>query len=72
MGIHILSVSIVQAKVTGPTAKLHKERIDIAAYFIYFSRYYITITAARGSRYKGDIAIDDVSLSPECVGLGKI
>jgi len=37
-----------------------------------FGRYYLQFTAVRGRRgHAGDIGIDDVSLSPECVGLGK-
>lgn len=32
-------------------------------------RYYITFEARKGLRYISDIAIDDVSLSPECFGL---
>lgn len=34
-----------------------------------FSRYYLIFEAKRGIRYISDIAIDDVSLSPECFGL---
>lgn len=32
-------------------------------------RYFIHFDAKRGYRYISDIAIDDVSLSPECFGL---
>ncbi|CAH0545803.1 unnamed protein product [Brassicogethes aeneus] len=32
-------------------------------------RYFVTVTAKKGYRYISDIAIDDVSLSPECFGL---
>ncbi|CAG7819175.1 unnamed protein product [Allacma fusca] len=31
--------------------------------------YYLSFTALRGRRYIGDIALDDISLSPECIGL---
>lgn len=32
-------------------------------------RYYLHFDAKKGLRYIGDIAIDDISLSPECFGL---
>lgn len=32
-------------------------------------RYYITIEAKKGIRYLSDLAIDDVSLTPECFGI---
>ena len=32
-------------------------------------RYYLQFEARRGFRARGDIAIDDVSMSPECFGL---
>lgn len=32
-------------------------------------RYYLHFDAKKGVRYIGDIAIDDISLSPECFGL---
>lgn len=32
-------------------------------------RYYLQFEARRGLRARGDIAIDDVSMSPECFGL---
>lgn len=35
----------------------------------YFLRYYINFQAKKGMRYISDVAIDDVSLSPECFGL---
>lgn len=34
------------------------------------SRYVIQFIAKRGIRFRGDIGIDDVSLSPECSGIG--
>lgn len=32
-------------------------------------KYFIHFTARKGIRYMSDIAIDDISLSPECFGL---
>lgn len=32
-------------------------------------RYYLHFDARRGIRYRGDVAIDDFSMSPECFGL---
>lgn len=32
-------------------------------------RYFILFIAKKGLRYLSDIAIDDISLSPECFGL---
>lgn len=41
-------------------------------YANYCFRYYLQITATKGIRGEvGDIGIDDISLSPECVGLGE-
>ncbi|XP_077993626.1 tyrosine-protein kinase receptor-like [Glandiceps talaboti] len=34
--------------------------------------YFIQFEASRGSHFRGDIAIDDVSLSPECFGIWSI
>ncbi|XP_013386486.1 leukocyte tyrosine kinase receptor isoform X2 [Lingula anatina] len=34
------------------------------------SNYSLEFVATRGLRFRGDIAIDDISLSPECFGLG--
>lgn len=36
---------------------------------IFYFRYYLQFEARRGFRARGDIAIDDVSMSPECFGL---
>ena len=33
-------------------------------------RYVVQFIAKRGIRFRGDIGIDDVSLSPECSGIG--
>lgn len=34
-----------------------------------FYRYFLHFDARKGTRFMSDIAIDDVSLSPECFGL---
>lgn len=36
-----------------------------------FYRYYIEFVVTRGARFAGDIALDDISLSPECFGFRK-
>lgn len=36
---------------------------------IFFFRYFINFEVRKGISYISDIAIDDVSLSPECFGL---
>lgn len=33
-------------------------------------QYYLQFEASKGYASKGDVAIDDVSLSPECFGIG--
>ncbi|CAM1297504.1 ALK (predicted), partial [Pycnogonum litorale] len=33
------------------------------------NRYYVHFDASKGLRHQGDIAIDDISLSPECFGI---
>lgn len=38
-------------------------------YLCTISRYYISIIARKGISFLSDIAIDDISLSPECFGL---
>lgn len=43
--------------------------ILIAACIQVIYRYYLHFDAKKGIKFIGDIAIDDVSLSPECFGL---
>lgn len=39
--------------------------------YYFFSRYYLQFEARKFMSQKGDVAIDDISMSPKCFGLGK-
>lgn len=43
--------------------------VRTAQFYMIFCRYFLHFDARKGPRFMSDIAIDDVSLSPECFGL---
>lgn len=39
--------------------------------FFIFCRYYLQFEARKGYSSRGDTAIDDISISPKCFGIGE-
>lgn len=42
----------------------------IILYFFFFYSYYLQFEARKFMSQKGDVAIDDIAMSPKCFGLG--
>ena len=47
-----------------------KSAIYVLILLLFVSRFMLMFKGIRGLRFKGDIALDDVTLSPECFGKG--
>lgn len=41
-------------------------------FLLYYFRYYLMFEARKGIGKWSDVAIDDISMSPKCFGLGEL